>query len=728
MRRFSQPSEVGEPVELLRAGVVFHARGLLNVRAIQHNLDWVWPYWVERQFDPHDESFVPRAFSFSHINLTHRDWTAVGLPDCPVLPIVDPRGLVTPFYDGWSIDSWIATEKELILVPSKLREGNQELELEPNLRVVTDNERNGHRLRAETELVWEESGPVCRIHFQAQVKAEGKKYLVVAIRPYNPEGVNFIHEISHSADRRRILVNEKQEVRLNYPADRISFSSYAEGDISNHLFENPETKSVSCNVGMATAAAIFSIDSNGSVEVSVSVPLSGDEEMKRAAVIPLQKVPSWKEVIEPLARLRVPDKRIEFLYDSAVRTMVLHSPKDVFPGPYTYKRFWFRDAAFLIHALLVCGMNKRAERALDQFAARQTTAGYFRSQEGEWDSNGEAIWIFWRYCKMTGNRPKPEWLRAIRAGAKWIGRKREPSRTGKPHAGLLPAGFSAEHLGPNDYYFWDDFWGVAGLRAAAELIEAEDREEAATFREEADDFMRAIEKAISGTRSYANRGSIPASPYRRMDAGAIGSVVVDYPLQLWEPGDSRAMATADFLQKNCFVHGAFFQDMIHSGLNAYLTVHLAQVFLRGGDSERALELMRAVAAIASPTGQWPEAIHPRTNGGCMGDGQHAWAAADWILLIRNFFVREEKEEIVLGSGIAEEWLVAGEPLLFGPTPTAFGEVTVQFQKKGEEVEASWEGNWREEDFRIRIAVPGFREEIVSRDGQRMVLIPEKGKP
>jgi hypothetical protein len=59
---FAQPSEVGEPIELLRAGAVFHARGLINSRVIQHNLDWVWPYWIERQFDPHDASFIPRAF------------------------------------------------------------------------------------------------------------------------------------------------------------------------------------------------------------------------------------------------------------------------------------------------------------------------------------------------------------------------------------------------------------------------------------------------------------------------------------------------------------------------------------------------------------------------------------------------------------------------------------------------------------------------------------------
>src|SRR5690606_25667504 len=73
LRSLAEPSEVGEPIELLRAGVVFHARGIINSKVIQHNLDWVWPYWVMRQYDPHGDSFIPRAFSASHINLTHRD-------------------------------------------------------------------------------------------------------------------------------------------------------------------------------------------------------------------------------------------------------------------------------------------------------------------------------------------------------------------------------------------------------------------------------------------------------------------------------------------------------------------------------------------------------------------------------------------------------------------------------------------------------------------------------
>ena len=97
LQHFGQPSEVALPIEIMRLAAVLMARGSLNVLAIQHNLDWNWPFWVVRQFNPHDIAFIPRAFSLTHINLTHRNWTAVGVPDFPNYPIVDPRGLVTPF-------------------------------------------------------------------------------------------------------------------------------------------------------------------------------------------------------------------------------------------------------------------------------------------------------------------------------------------------------------------------------------------------------------------------------------------------------------------------------------------------------------------------------------------------------------------------------------------------------------------------------------------------------
>ena len=68
--------------------------------------------------------------------------------------------------------------------------------------------------------------------------------------------------------------------------------------------------------------------------------------------------------------------------------------------------------------------------------------------------------------------PPREWKESIKKAAQWICKKRLSADLKFPHAGLLPSGFSAEHLGPNDFYYWDDFWAVAGLKAAAYLSAA----------------------------------------------------------------------------------------------------------------------------------------------------------------------------------------------------------------------------------------------------------------
>ena len=704
MRGFAHPSEVSEPVELLRAGVLFHARGLINTKAIQHNLDWVWPYWVERQFNPTDPSFVPRAFSFSHINLTHRNWTAVGLPDVPFYSIVDPRGLVTPYHDSWSLDFWLVGSNENHLMPSKLECAEQRLECGETLAVFSCFQKGAWRLNTEVRMEMEGNCPCCVVRVNAAAPPEIK--LAVAVRPYNPEGISFVDSINIEGDRQVWCVNNVSRVRFSRAPDQSLFATYRDGDVSQHLDANLETNAAKCPASMATAAALFSLArlDGQHLEVRVSVL---DEQTRKPAVIETPP-PMWTTEISKCSRLRVPDPLLQRLYDAAVASLILHSPAEVYPGPYTYKRFWYRDAAFILNALLTLGSHDRVRRSLDLFPDGQTLQGYFRSQEGEWDSNGEVLWIFHRYLQLTGTRLPEDWRAPIERGAKWIIGKRTAKNSNEPHAGLLPAGFSAEHLGPNDFYYWDDFWGVAGLRCAAAMLAGTDDDAPRKFIAEADDFLQTIAASFRHIPTRRHQGAISASPYRRMDAGAVGSLVADYPLQLFPPGDERLMKTVEYLLKHSSFEGGFFQNMIHSGVNAYLTLHLAQVLLRAGDV-RALDLVATVARLASPTGQWPEAIHPRSGGGCMGDGQHIWAAADWAMMIRNLFVREEGDRLILGAGLFPRWLKQPEPLSFGPTLTPFGPVTVLIKPLSvNSFELTLEATWRKHAPSIEVQVPGQR--------------------
>lgn len=723
MERFAQPSEVAAPMELVRAGLVFHARGFINSRVIQQNLDWVWPTWIQQQFNPRSESFVPRAFSLTHVNLTARNWTAIGVPDCDALPIVDPHGLVTPLWDGWSLDAWVLAEDGRLLVPSRLAHVEQRLDLTDGVAVETFSGCEDMQLHARAEAV-DDGVPTCELTWRATVGT--RAWLVVSARPCNPEGISFIHRIALTPQRTRWIVNDTQRVDFDEPVEAHAVSDYVRGDVIQSRcrsgFAPGPPNAIRCDIGMATAAAGFEVAAGDSRRVRVRLPLGPGTS--RARTDGNVVFPAWSQSLAPTCRLHVPDQRVQLLYDAALRTLVLHTPHDVYPGPYTYKRFWFRDAVFILHALLCAGLTHRAERALSRFFSRQRATGYFHSQEGEWDSNGQVLWLLQRFCELTGRDPEPAWRGPIRRAWRWIARKRTSARGRTPHAGLLPAGFSAEHLGPNDYYYWDDFWSAAGLRAAARLLRTLNHPaEADRCETEESDLLHAIERSLAQTRDRLRRPAMPASCHRRLDSGAVGSIAAGYPLQLFAARDPRLLDTVDYLMDNCMVDGGFFQDMTHSGINAYLTLHLAQVLLRAGD-RRFAELLAATRDLASPTGQWPEAIHPRTKGGCMGDGQHTWAAAEWIMLLRNCLLYEETDtqRLILGAGVLPVWLRSGEPVSLGPAPTSWGPVQVSFDRSADAVTVRWQAQWFARPPEVEVRLPDAESVVVLPDAQTTVRV------
>jgi hypothetical protein len=720
LSRFAQPAEVTEPIELMRAGVVFHARGLINSRAIQHNLDWVWPYWVQRQFDPDDPAFVPRAFSLTHVNLTHRNWTAIGQPGCDWLPIVDPAGLVTPFYDGWSLDAWVVPADGEPLYPACAQTIEQRLEDHDTLAVTTEiGDGPGRpRLTQRAEVMWLDRGPCLELRLTAEPGEQAKQggWLVVSARPANPEGVSFIHDIE-ATDESTLRINDEATVRFDRAPAQLAMSNYAHSDVAQQLTAPRAAQAIRCHAGLATGAAMFELDANEPTSLTVRVPLRegprrepGVQQMRsRAGGSSPQP---WTKALEGTCQAQLPDARMQRFYDAAVRSLILHCPGAVYPGPYTYRRFWFRDAAMILETMLALGRFGQARSAIEQFPAHQTKRGYFRSQQGEWDANGEVLWLLGRYRQLSGMPLSAHLTEAMQRGARWLWRKRTSDDVAAPHGGLLPAGFSAEHLGPIDFYLWDDFWAVAGLDAAEVLCRERDQHNwARRCRDEAQQYRAAIDRAIAQSPAYQRDRAMPASPYRRMDAGAIGSIAAGYPLQLFEPDDLRLLNTVNWLLDHCTVRGGFFQDMIHSGVNPYLTLHLAQVLLRAGD-DRYFDLMQATAVLASPTGQWPEAVHPRTGGGCMGDGQHIWAAAEWVRMVQRCFAREEGGRLILASGIAPAWLAQGQTMQLGPLATPYGTITVTIVPEAESTVVRWQADWRQTPGSLEVHLPGHAAQIV----------------
>jgi hypothetical protein len=312
---------------------------------------------------------------------------------------------------------------------------------------------------------------------------------------------------------------------------------------------------------------------------------------------------------------------------------------------------------------------------------------------------------------------------SVTKAVRWIERKRQSKRrrTDPALVGLMPASISAEHLGPFDYFYWDDFWSLRGLRDGAALLHAlgdtggaRDAEEHAGALEA--DLLRSIDLVAERLGSLA----IPAGPRRRFDPGAIGSLVACEPLGLLAADDPRIAATADEIRERFCIGPAFFQGISHTGLGTYLTLQLASVELAAGD-RRALERLQWMVDAATTTSTWPEAIHPQLLGGCMGDGHHGWAAADFLSFVRNLLVREVPGGLALCSLLPDAWI--GQSIEVHDAPTHAGRLSFAVRWHGERPALLWELDARDGDgAAVTITAPGLDPSFSTTDVKGEALL------
>jgi hypothetical protein len=446
------------PTELIPMNSVQIARGLLNFTVLQTLGDWVLPYWAERQFDPSSPSFTPRSHTGLFLNLTQRNWTAVGSPDCPVEPIVDPRGLLTPFRNGWSIDTWLAVGDRLLLPSRATRCGQRLLDDVPV--VETSHLFEGVRLVitacADAGLLGQ------RMEIRNATPEARRCRLFLAIRPFNPEGVALLHTLDYRADRPGFAFGDGRTVTLSRRPDATRLSCLAGGDAMNRWTEGitgDMSQTVECTSGLANGWAEFDVELEpGATEsISATCPLTRPVIAVETTPDPRAAVNRWQARLASGTMIETPDARFDSLVRSSIATLLLLADGDaITPGPACYHGFWFRDAAYMLWALDKTGHADQSAAVIRSFPGRMERSGFFRSQMGEWDSNGQALWTIWQHSILSH-----DWALAwemhgtMERAAAWIGRTRLTGRrhAGCPHDGLLPKGLSAEHLGLVDYYY-----------------------------------------------------------------------------------------------------------------------------------------------------------------------------------------------------------------------------------------------------------------------------------
>ncbi len=675
------------PKELVTLGIKMHVRGFLNTVAVQGNLDWVWPYWIERQFNPNGKSYIPRGHGLPQINLTHRNWTIIGALGNSHRAIVDPRSLITPWKDGWSLDYWIELKGHLY-TPARLPSVKQRIHPQyPQVKTHFEVEKIAVKTCVFVTKVRDKHYLLVRVRLVNRGTHRKPLKFYFSLRPYNPEGISLIRHLEFKEDR-LCLVNGHMAMILEEAPDRVYCSNYEEGDVSLIRTSKQTRPKISCEMGMATGLVEYtiSLEPQAQKEYLALLTMTSDvPSLSPSSVLEgfnyqavrRQFRDRWHDHLSAGAEVGFPDQNLTRSFmANRMYLQIFDRGQVMTPGALTYDDCWIRDSAFMIHALDKLGFHSQAREKLLHFPTRQSKDGFFNFQEGEWDANGSTIWVVVEHFRLTGDRELlaqlyPSLLRA----AHWIERKRhKATKSPNGHAGLLPRGFSAEHLGPSDYYYWDNFWCLAGLKAvafAAQTLGKKEDEQALTSYAHA--YWKDIERTWGQSDQSSEVPFLPAAPGRRIDSGAIGSLCSVYPLKLIDPRHPRVQNTIRLIEDRYLIGQGFIQNHFHSGVNCYLSAQLAQCYLACGNP-KAWDVVRYLLKCATPTYTWPEAIHPTTGGGCMGEGHHGWAAAEWILLLMNLLFVEKQGSLLITPLLQKEHLQAGTIFSVCNAPSPFGKI------------------------------------------------------
>ncbi len=704
-------SEVTFPKELIPLNLEVLIKGLLTSRVFEVNSNWVFPFWVEEQLNPKSDVFIPRGANIFAINTTYRNWTILGSIESDEKGVIDLKGMISPKENFPSLDIFIQYNNEYFF-PSR----NKIEQTVDDLTGIIKTFYNGSDFEYNFETFSSEKDKGIFLKYNFKSKKSGLYRFLFLIRPFNPE--SFIPIFDIEIKDNKVFTNSSSFlIPLTKDYKFILFDD--ETDIND--FKVNEKNRITSKYGLSTGGIYYELNLNENEEKNFELFLPQEENYSIDLNFDKSKddkIFFMKKERENELIIDVPDDNINRIFNSnKIYLKSLINSEYITPGPLTYKKFWFRDSAYMIPALMKIGDFKRAEKIIEYFKKKIKRDGYFQSQVGEWDSNGQAIFTMAEYYRYTKDKEfLNEFYPYIKKGAEWIERKRKKY---VDSYGLLPSSFSAEHFGPNDLYYYDDYFGLKGLLDASSLAnEIGNKNDSENFLKYYLEFKNDVRKAIDKDQKRLNKKICVGAFGRNIDASIIATFTSIFPLNLDLLSKDEIMNSYEELRKRFFVNNCFYQNITHSGINLYLTLEIAEALLYLNKEKEATNLFDSVISLLTKTYTGPEAINPKSLGGCEGDGHHGWLVAELIHFIRNSLLFEKENGVVILSGSRKEWFKDGDKILFNNGVTYFGNISFEVNVKENIIDIEFLDEINENIKDIYIYLPFEIEEILSGNFKR----------
>ncbi len=655
------------------------------------------------EFIHHVAKDSPRGWFPRYWHREQSYWTVVGTPEGGRRALLNEEGLVETDEGAFSIEPFIVTDDGLLTwadvsTSIALPGGGEPM---PSVKWHTDDV--GLEILPWIQGRGRNLELCVTYRLECRRKIPGVK-LALALRPFQvtPPWQAF-RNMGGQATLQRIECGERgvvadgKPISFSMAAQKFGAATFDEGGAVSYLAEKtmPPHARVEDDSGLASAVAEWSLaPGESSLEVTIRVPYF-ESTQTSTDVSHNDALNEWSQILGGV-KWRVPDAAkdaIATLRTACAQILINRDGAALQPGGRRYTRSWIRDGVIMGAALAKCGLADPFKHFMEWYALFQRDDGFVFcvvDRDGvdplvEHDSHGQFIWGACEVWRATGDVDFIESVfdRVALAAEHLIALRRQRMtdvyRDGDQAScfGLLPESASHEgYLAHPVHSYWDDFWGLRGLQAAAELAKKIGRgREAAQWKSEADSFLRDLVSSIESVIAARNLQYIPGSvEWADFDPTATANSIsqLDFADALPQGPLQKTFATylEGFRRRQN-------PEMPWTNYSAY-EIRIIGALVRLGKREEANELLKFFLADRRPVewNQWPEISwrDPRSPGH-LGDLPHTWIAAEYVLALCSMIAseREADDSLVLAAGMPCSW-IAGDGFEVRGLPTRHGKL------------------------------------------------------
>ena len=696
--------------------------------------DSIRPYWLERQLDVRSPSYLPQGMLMGITpgavagprNIVDRTWTAIGNIGSPYRATVDPRGLLTPWPGGWSLDWWIGAEDRWHF-PSRESSVRQALVgTSPVVETLMRVPGGDAIARAYAVMGAEGFGDVAIIEIENRSAVPFA--IGFAVRPYNIDGLARITDIEINDTADLVTVDGVPALYLPRPPSGGAGASGADGDVAARITSGqapgPFT-GVTCAGGAAQATVVFALSHTATIRVAVPLAPAGSRSpTRRPGALPSAAAVAraWDAQARRGLRIVLPPGRLADALEANRKHLLLAFGGDeVVLSPSTDAPAERRDEALVLGAFDRLGFGSEVGEILVSLGDQQASDGSFGEPHEGPGATGAVVATLATHWRLHRDvRTRDASVDIVAMAADWIARRRVPAQGGRSRlARLLPTGRVPACV-PLD----DELWCLRGLLDAAELLSLAGREqEGARARAAAVGLRERLHASIGSTQGRG--AALPAAPAPLSDRESFDVLCAAEPLRLLSPESPQISAATEQLRRASMLGRALIDGVAQTGVQPLNTLRLAAVEAARGDV-LALDRLRWLIEVSSDTYTWGAALHPVTSQGCLGEGHDIRVAAELCCVVRDLLVREappgDPAQLVLLGVMPPEWI--GHGLELHDAPTEYGTLSFAVRWHGTRPALLWDVRLHPDIGQVAITAPGLDRTWITTEPKGEALLAE----